>query len=241
MRCIIIDDEAMARAIIAQMISRHPDLELVDEFESAIAAIKFLNQNSDNVDLIFLDIHMPGFTGFDFIQTIKNPPSVILITSDRNFAIEAFEYDCIVDYLVKPLTEDRFNKAVKKAETKKTANDEQAVNPTAQAQPADTANEFYVNIDRRLIKIDIPSVTIVEAKGDYILIKTEGKNYTVHSTLKKIEDKLPPALFLKVHRTYIINVKKIIDIEDNSVLIGKDVVPVSRSNRPELMKRLNML
>lgn len=241
MRCIIIDDEAMARAIIAQMISRHPDLELVDEFESAIAAIKFLNQNSDNVDLIFLDIHMPGFTGFDFIQTIKNPPLVVLITSDRNFAIEAFEYDCIVDYLVKPLTEDRFNKAVKKVETKKAANDEQAVSSTSQAQPADTANEFYVNIDRRLIKIDIPSINIVEAKGDYILIKTEGKNYTVHSTLKKIEDKLPPALFLKVHRTYIINVKKIIDIEDNSVLIGKDVIPVSRSNRPELMKRLNML
>lgn len=241
MRCIIIDDEAMARAIIAQMISRHPELVLVDEFESAIAAIKFLNQNSDDVDLIFLDIHMPGFTGFDFIQTIKNPPSVVLITSDRNFAIEAFEYDCIVDYLVKPLTEDRFNKAVKKAETKKTANDEQAVPSISQAQPADTVNEFYVNIDRRLIKIDIPSINIIEAKGDYILIKTEGKNYTVHSTLKKIEDKLPPALFLKVHRTYIINVKKIIDIEDNSVLIGKDVIPVSRSNRPELMKRLNML
>lgn len=241
MRCIIIDDEAMARAIIAQMISRHPDLQLVDEFESAIAAIKFLNQNSDNVDLIFLDIHMPGFTGFDFIQTIKNPPLVVLITSDRNFAIEAFEYDSIVDYLVKPLTEDRFNKAVKKAETKKAGNDEQAVSSTSQAQPADTVNEFYVNIDRRLIKIDIPSINIVEAKGDYILIKTEGKNYTVHSTLKKIEDKLPPALFLKVHRTYIINVKKIIDIEDNSVLVGKDVIPVSRSNRPELMKRLNML
>jgi two-component system, LytTR family, response regulator LytT len=242
MNCIIIDDEAMARAIIAQMITIHPELELVGEFENAMEAIKFLNQNTTTIDLIFLDIHMPGFTGFDFIQTIKNPPSVILITSDKNFAIEAFEYECIVDYLVKPITEDRFNKAVRKAEAKKSVPaTEQAPAPQQQTQPADTNTEFYVNIDRRLIKIDIPSINIVEAKGDYILIKTEGKNYTVHSTLKKIEDKLPQSLFLKVHRTYVINIKKIIDIEDNSVLIGKDVIPVSRSNRPELMKRLNML
>ena len=104
-----------------------------------------------------------------------------------------------------------------------------------------SGNDLYVNIDRRLIKIDIPSIYLVEAKGDYIQVKTEDKNYTVHSTLKKIEDKLPDDLFLKVHRSYIINIKKIIDIEDNSVLIKKDVIPVSRSNRPELMKRLNLL
>ncbi|MCO6149179.1 LytTR family DNA-binding domain-containing protein [Flavobacterium sp. NRK1] len=242
MNCIIIDDEAMAREIISQMISKHPAIKLIEEFSSAIEAIKYLNQNTENIDLIFLDIHMPGFTGFDFIQTIKNPPSVILITSDKNFAIEAFEYDCIVDYLVKPITEDRFQKAVKKAESynapqpviKNTAT-------TPQEQPADTNTEFYVNIDRRLIKIDIASINLIEAKGDYIHIKTESKNYIVHSTLKKIEEKLPSSLFLKVHRTYIINIKKIVDIEDNSVLIAKDVVPVSRANRPELMKRLNML
>ena len=98
-----------------------------------------------------------------------------------------------------------------------------------------------MNIDRRLIKIDIPSIYLIEAKGDYIQIKTFEKNYTVHSTLKKIENKLPEDLFLKVHRSYVINTKHIIDIEDNSVLIEKDVVPVSRSNRPELMKRLNLL
>ena len=102
-------------------------------------------------------------------------------------------------------------------------------------------NHLYVNIDRRLIKIEIPSIYLIEAKGDYINVKTEDKNYTVHSTLKKIEEKLPQDLFLKVHRSYIINIKKIIDIEDNSVLIKKDVIPVSRSNRPELMKRLNLL
>jgi DNA-binding LytR/AlgR family response regulator len=249
MNCIIIDDEAMARAIIAQMISKDNELVLAQEFSNAITAIKFLNQDSQAVDLIFLDIHMPDFTGFDFIQTIKNPPAVILITSDKNFATDAFEYDCIVDYIVKPITEERFSRAVRKAKAHRVVAEVAPSAPAATApqqetpefKPQDTATEFYVNIDRRLIKIDIASVNVVEAKGDYIHIKTEQKNYIVHSTLKKIEEKLPASLFLKVHRTYIINTKKIVDIEDNSVLIGKDVIPVSRANRPELMKRLNML
>lgn len=244
MNCIIIDDEAMARAIISQMISKHPELTLAHEFDNAIEAIKFLNHDT-STSLIFLDIHMPGFSGIDFVQTIKNLPPVILITSDKNFAIEAFEYDCIIDYLVKPITGERFDRAVAKAELRKAS---PAV-PPSEAKPvaakdeipADTPNEFYVNIDRRLIKIEIPSITVIQANGDYIQIKTDSKSYTVHSTMKKIEEKLPPHLFLKVHRTYIINTKKIVDIEDNSVLIGKDVVPVSRSKRPELMKRLNML
>jgi DNA-binding LytR/AlgR family response regulator len=180
---------------------------------------------------------MPDFTGFDFIQSLKNPPKIILVTSDKKFAIEAFEYECIVDYLVKPITGERFQKAIQKANAYKITSKATEIKPIVE----DNANEFYINIDRRLIKIEMTSVNIVEAKGDYIHIKTESKNYVVHSTLKKIEDKLPKDLFLKVHRSFIINTKKIIDIEDNSVLIAKDVIPVSRANRPELMKRLNLL
>ena len=236
MNCIIIDDEETARTIIAQLCSQVDGLNLVEEFPNAIQAIKYLNQNE--VDLIFLDIHMPDFTGFDFIETIKNPPKIILTTSDANFAIQAFEYDCIVDYLVKPITLPRFEKAIQKAENSAIVNKTSIVDDKVELS---SGNDLYVNIDRRLIKIDIPSIYLIEAKGDYINVKTEDKNYTVHSTLKKIEDKLPLELFLKVHRSYIINIKKIIDIEDNSVLIKRDVIPVSRSNRPELMKRLNLL
>ncbi len=221
--------------IIQQLCNQVNGLNVLEEFPNAIQAIKFLNQQE--VDLIFLDIHMPDFTGFDFIQSLKNPPQIILTTSDRNFAIEAFEYDCIADYLVKPVELDRFKRAVNKAESR--MNTLVAESPTSEEDSK--KEELYINIDRRLIKIDIPTIYLVEAKGDYIQIKTEDKNYTVHSTLKKIEDKLPSTLFLKVHRSYIINVSKIIDIEDNSVLIKKDVIPVSRSNRPELMKRLNLL
>jgi DNA-binding LytR/AlgR family response regulator len=236
MNCIIIDDENTARAIINQLCSQINNLNVVNEFPNAIQAIKYLNQNE--VDLIFLDIHMPDFNGFDFIQTLKNPPKIILTTSDSKFAIDAFEYDCIVDYLVKPILLPRFEKAIEKAQTV-SAKVQTKVNQ--ESVEMTSGNDLYVNIDRRLIKIDIPSIYLIEAKGDYILIKTEEKNYTVHSTLKKIEDKLPNNLFLKVHRSFIINVTKIVDIEDNSVLIKKDVIPVSRSSRPELMNRLNLL
>jgi DNA-binding LytR/AlgR family response regulator len=234
MKCIIIDDEKMARVITRTLCNQISDLIVVEEFSSAIQAIKFLNENS--VDLIFLDIHMPDFNGLDFIKTLKDPPKIILTTSDPQFAIEAFEYDFIVDYCLKPLELTRFRKAIDKAQ-KKTLTKESS--PAKSTNGSD--NDFYVNIDRRLIKIDLPSIYLIEAKGDYINIKTEDKNYTVHSTLKKIEEKLPESLFLKVHRSYIINIKKIIDIEDNSVLIKRDVVPVSRSKRPGLMKRLDLL
>ena len=113
MKCIIVDDEEMARAIIEQFVNNNPELTLEAQFPNAIQAIKYLNQNQ--VDLILLDIHMPDFTGFDLIETLKEPPKIILTTSDRNFALQAFEYEFIVDYLVKPITEERFNKAVTKA------------------------------------------------------------------------------------------------------------------------------
>jgi DNA-binding LytR/AlgR family response regulator len=235
MNCIIIDDEKLARTILKTLCDDVDSLQVVGEFPNAMQAIKYLNENE--VDLIFLDIHMPDFTGFDFVKTLKNPPSIVLTTSDSQFAIEAFQYECIVDYLLKPIAAERFKIAVTKAKK------HQLISAKTEEQNAEKAyeNDFYINIDRRLIKIDIPSIYLVEAKGDYIHIKTEDKNYTVHSTLKKIEEKLPESLFLKIHRSYIINLKKIIDIEDNSVLIKKDVIPVSRSKRPELMKRLDLL
>lgn len=183
MKCLVIDDEATARMIISQLIDTHKELNLVGEFSNAMQAIKYLNQNP--VDLIFLDIHMPDFTGFDFIQTLINPPNVILTTSDRSFAIEAFEYDCIVDYMVKPITPERFKKAVQKAKNAKPARQSIPEPTEINSDVNKTDNDLYVNIDRRLIKIDIPSIYLVEAKGDYIQIKTFEKNYTVHSTLKR--------------------------------------------------------
>ena len=234
MNCIIIDDDATARLIINQLCGSTEQISVLKEFSSAIDAIKYLNTN--DVDLIFLDIHMPTFSGFDFIQTLKSPPKIILTTSDKNFALQAFEYECVVDYLVKPITKERFNKSLLKL-THLEDNNKEIVSQDSK----NNAKFIYVSVDRRLVKINIPDIYFVEAKGDYISIKTESKNYIVHSTLKKIEDKLPDSVFLRIHRSFIINVTQIIDIEDNSVLIQKSVIPISRSKKNELMKRLNLL
>ncbi|MFC2110225.1 LytR/AlgR family response regulator transcription factor [Bacteroidota bacterium] len=233
-KCILIDDDDTARLIIRKLCSNINSIEILAEFSNAIDAIKFLNENT--VDVIFLDIHMPAFSGFDLIKTLKNPPNVILITSDKNFALDAFEFDCVIDYLVKPLAPERFIKAIEK-----TSRRDISTGILDTEKDTNLTDELYVNIDRRLVKINIPDIYLIEAKGDYINIKTELKNHIVHSTLKKIIDKLPENTFLKVHRSYVINVNKIIDIEDNSVLIKQDVIPVSRSKRGELMKRLNLL
>jgi DNA-binding LytR/AlgR family response regulator len=235
MTCIIIDDEATARAIVSQLCANTPELDVIEEFPNAIDAIKFLNQQ--NIDLVFLDIHMPGFTGIDFVQTLKNPPKVVLTTSDTDFAIEAYEYEAIVDYLVKPISPERFAKSIQKVKNS------MASQPAAQADSGSggLGEELYINIDRRLIKLKFDDILFIEAKGDYIEVKTTKEDYRVHNTLKKIKEKLPKELFLQIHRSYIINFTKIIDIEDNSVLIEKNVIPISRSNRPELMRRLNLL
>lgn len=236
MNCIIIDDEAAARAIVSQLCSKIPDLDVIEEFDNAIEAIKFLNQQ--NIDVVFLDIHMPGFSGVDFVQTLKNPPKIVLTTSDTNFAIEAYEYESIVDYLVKPITLDRFQKSVQKL---KNISQQSPNSPSKNEGGSASGGDLYINIDRRLIKLKLDGILIIEAKGDYIDIKTEKETYHVHTTLKKIKEKLPDKVFMQIHRSFIINFNKIIDIEDNSVLIDKNVVPISRSNRPELMRRLNLL
>ena len=232
-KCIIVDDEKLAREVLSILILKSEKLVLLEQFSNAIDAIKYLNAN--RVDLIFLDIHMPNFSGFDFVQTIKNPPKVILVTIDKNFALEAFNYNCITDYLIKPIVEERFTKAINRVSIKR-ENSFMSLNSSDAS-----VKEIYVNIDKRLIKIEISSINFIQANGDYILIKTEGTNYTVHTTLKKIEDKLPKTSFLKIHRSYVINVNKIIDIQDSTVLIGKDLIPVSKNNRPILMESINLL
>ena len=235
MKSILIDDEVMALEILKKLCSKVKELEVVATFSNAIDAIKYLNSNQ--VDLIFLDIHMPDFSGFDFVKTLKNPTNVVVTTSEKDFALEAFEHDFIIDFLVKPLSKSRFIKAIQKTKIQREV--PQLKNDFSEENTL--LDVLYANVNRRLIKIDIPSINLVEANGDYINVKTSKKNYVIHSTLKKIENKLPSNLFVKVHRSYLINIKKIIDIQDNSVLIEKEIIPVSRINKPELLRRLNLL
>lgn len=237
MKTIIVDDEIIAIEVLKKAFESIPEIELVETFTSAIQATKFIN--TEKVDLVFLDIHMKEFTGMDMIEMIKDPPNIIMTSGDSNFAANTYEYDFVVDYIVKPVTVDRIKKALNRAQTN--------LKPTSSNSSSDAeVNEnleshIYVNIDRRLIKIDLNSIEIVKANGDYIKIITSNKNYTVHVPLKRIEEKLPLNRFMKVHRSYIINIDKIIDIEDNSVLIQREVIPVSKNFRAELRDKLNML
>ena len=235
MTCILVDDQASARAIIRRLCDSEADLEVIGEFENAIEALRCLNK--ETVDVAFLDIHMPGFTGFDFMETIRHPLKVVLITSDDQFALESYGYAPVVDYLVKPISPERFAKAVEKIR--------QQLGPFRKSDVSipepRSEQDLFVNIDRRLVKISLNHILFIEAKGDYILVKTDQKDIRVHTTLKSILEKLPEDQFLKIHRSFIINIHSIVDIEDNSVLIGKNVIPISRVNRPELLKRINLL
>ncbi|MFC5624552.1 LytR/AlgR family response regulator transcription factor [Algoriphagus winogradskyi] len=236
MNCIIIDDESVSREILTFLCEKEPDLEVVGSFSNALDAFRFLNK--EQVDLIFLDIHMPGFSGFDFIQTLKKPTHIILTTSDQSIAIHAFDYDTIIDFLTKPIDPNRLKKAIGKAF--KIHKQEDTTASELKSDKGDKS-QFYINIDKRLIKLNANEVNLIEAQGDYALIKLDNQEYRVHSTLTKIFEKLSPDSFFQVHRSYIINLHKIIDIQDNTVLIKKSVIPISRSRRAELMSRLNLI
>ncbi|NKI30720.1 LytR/AlgR family response regulator transcription factor [Croceivirga thetidis] len=238
MNCIVIDDELASRMITEQLCSQTSNLEMTSSFDNCVDALKYLNDNE--VDVIFLDLHMESFSGFDLLKTLKEDQKVVLTTSDKKFASESYDYDNIVDYLVKPVTPERFDKAVQRVR-KQFVLDQISVDSNEGESQSNRVNSLYINIDRRLIHLQFDEIDYVEADGDYINVYTATENYHVHTTLKRIRERLPEPVFMQIHRSYIINFNKIIDIQDNSVLIGRKVIPISRSNRPMLMERLNLL
>ncbi len=237
MKSIIIDDEKMSREIIKSMVSKHPDVEVLADFDSPVSAFGYLTQNNDAIDFIFLDIHLPEFTGFDFLNSLTTPPPVILISNDSEKALKAFEYDNIIDYLLKPIDFTRFAKSMTKMKKNLDRNNAPAAGKSSKSDD----DKLFINVNKRLIKIDFDDIDFIEASGDYVRINTEDKKHLVHSTMKNVESKLPSNQFFKVHRSYIINLNKIIDIEDNTALIGKNVIPISQAKKSELMDKLNRL
>lgn len=227
MKCIIIDDEKTARMALKKLCEKTGSIDVVNEFENPADALTFIYENE--IDFIFLDIHMPELTGAEFVKSVSELPDVIMTTTDTSFALEAYEYN-VIDYLVKPITLPRFLKALDKLKTKKTIPREKK-----------ESDSLFVNINSRLVKLSFADIQVIEAKGDYVQIKTSDKKHIVHTTLKKIEEKLPGSNFLRVHRSYIINLNKIVDIEDNSILIAEEIIPISRGNRDTLLGKLNML
>lgn len=227
---IIIDDEPLAIQILESHVTQIPDIELVATFKNPIKAFEVLKETT--VDLIFLDIEMPLLTGIDFLRSLKNPPKVIFTTAYRNYAIEGYELD-IVDYLLKPISFTRFFKAVNKY--KSLVNTPTLEMPSKQEEPVN--DHLYVNANKKYIKIAFDDILYVESVKDYIRIHTETDRIITKDKLSDFMNKLP-AMFLRVHRSYIVNSHKLTAFTSVDVEIGDKEVPIGASYKEEVMQFL---
>lgn len=219
-RCIAIDDEPPALLLMKEYISRIPFLQLDHTFEDAVKGQALLQQ--EGTDLLFVDINMPDISGLELVRSLNQPPMVIFTTAYKNFAIDGFELDA-VDYLVKPIAFERFEKAVKKAQ--------EFYNYRLRTQPAETPEALFVYSEYRLVKINLTDIDYIESLEDYIRIHTTtGKPLMTLMTLKKVLEKLPAGPFRRIHRSYIVASDKVKSVQGRKLRMqsGKEL-PVSDS------------
>jgi two-component system LytT family response regulator len=240
LRCIAVDDENLARKLLEENIQQVPFLELVKTCKNPFEAIEVLE--NEEIDLMFLDIQMPGMLGTKFLQTLREKPLVIFVTAYDHYAVESYDLE-VVDYLMKPVSLDRFTKAAFKAldAFKKRSQEITSSTTNPPAGTEDTPDYFFVNVEYSLVKINFDQITHIEGLKDYIKIFTTN---TVHpiltkSTLKGIEEKLPPRKFLRVQKSFIVNLDKIESIRNHRISIGKYEIPVSDANMEALLEAIN--
>lgn len=228
MRCAIVDDDELSIRLIAEYISQTDFLDLVGTYTNAIKASNTLSR--EPVDLIFLDVEMPDMTGLELIKSMERKPQIILITSKSDYAIEAFEYQ-VADYLLKPIGYSRFLKAVNKARDLFEVKQKGATAP----------KHLYIKEDSVLVNVPLADIMWIEALGDYVTINRIDKKHTVLTTMKSMETKLPDSEFIRVHRSFIVRVDKISNLDGNLLVVGKKLVPIGKSYRKTLMNRLNIV
>jgi len=231
LRCIAVDDEPLALDLLEDNIRRVPFLELRAKCSNPIEALEVMRK--ETIDLIFLDIQMPGLTGLQFIQSLSVKPMVILITAYEQYALDGFNLD-VVDYLVKPVSFDRFLKACNKAweyYNLKTS----STGESGSTQTGDPGY-FFVNAEYSLVKVVFEDIIMVEGLKDYIRIHlTNGKPLVIRMSMKTVEEKLPSKKFIRIHKSYIISLDKITSIRKGSVFLGAAEVPVSDNYKEALM------
>lgn len=234
-KCLVIDDELPAREVLEKHIAGVEALELSDSCSNAVEALSFLQ--SHTVDLLFLDIQMPYILGTNFIRTLKNPPKVIFTTAYRKYAIEGFELDA-VDYLLKPISFDRFLKAVNKIlQVNLHGNISEPVkteHPKEQAQPF-----LYFRSDRKMVKVLFNDILYIEGLRDYIRIFTSTRAIVTKHQLASLEEMLPADMFLRIHRSYIISINKIDSYNTDVIEVGQKELPVGRMYRHDVNKILD--
>lgn len=229
LNCIIIDDDAMMREILKQFISNHNDLIFINDFSSAIDAFNFVKQNK--VDLIFLDLEMPEMSGMEFLETYNTHlPNIIITTSHEDFAIKAFQFD-VSGYLIKPITINSFNKAILKiSSTNKQFSLSEASNSVV-----------FVKKGSVIKKVNLKDIYLIECIGDYVNLFTDSEKFTLHSTMKQMECKFSNNDFIRVHRSFIVRIDKIHEIEDDGISIGEKVIPIGKTYKQEVLSKLNFL
>jgi DNA-binding LytR/AlgR family response regulator len=227
--CIIIDDEPLARKGLKEYIADVDFLDLVGEFENAVKATEIVSKGS--VQLLFLDIQMPKITGLDFFRSLHHAPPVIFTTAYPQYALDGFELNAL-DYLVKPISFDRFFKAALKA---KEYYEIRQQNETVKDKKQDY---FFIKADNKLVKIFFDEILFVEALQNYVTIQTTEKKYITYLTFKSVEEYLHSDSFIKTHKSYIVSASKIDSIEGNDIRVGNHHIPISRNEKEEVMEKL---
>ncbi len=232
-RCIIVEDEPIAVEIIEHYLKTMPDITIVAKCNNALEAFSILKNNS--VDLMFLDIHMPQISGLEFLKSLRNPPKVILTTAHRKYALEGFDLN-VVDYLLKPISLDRFMKAIDKYyHLSNTASVNISSVSSSKEEPF-----IYVKADRKAVKVLLGEIFYIESLKDYVVIHKKEQKIITKQQIGFFEQELPPEMFLRIHRSYIVAINKIEAVTKSSIEINKKELPISRSYKNEVIKSLKL-
>ncbi len=229
LRCLIVEDEPVARKGMEEYVNEVDFLQLAGTFENALKASALLHEGT--VDLMLLDIQMPKLSGIDFLKTLKNPPMVIFTTAYQEYALEGYTLD-IIDYLVKPISFERFLKAVQKAR------DFYVLKQKAETLSAPAPEYFFIKCDHKFEKVNYNDVLYIEAMQNYCIIHTVERKMITYITISGLESQLPAERFLKVHKSFLVSVGKVKSIDGNELIIGNARIPISRALKDEVMQKV---
>lgn len=226
-KCVIVEDLVVAADFLKKCCEKCGVLEVAGSFPNVKEALDYLHKQP--VDLLFLDVEMPGATGFELLDQLAYSPKVILTTSKPEYAYDAFQYH-VLDFLKKPFTYQRFLEAVGKFTSFEDPSSKKAA-----------SDHIFIRCDGKLVRLNNSDILYIESMGDYVRFVTPEKKYITHNTIKNLEEKVDRSLFMKVHRSYIINILKIDDIRENDLFIKGIEIPISKAHKPEVLKRLNII
>ena len=233
MNCIIVDDDLITCKILEGYVNKSTALNLIGTFSDSVAARDIMTKRKD-IDLIFLDIQMPEMNGFDFIRSLDFPPNIIIVSSAEEYALKAFDFN-VVDYLLKPVSYGRFCKAIDKT-----------IRYFTRKEITNSGDEeIFIKKGSSLVKLKLTEIIYIEALENYVTLNTNDDKFTIHFTMKAIESQLPSGVYIRVHRSYIINKSMIQTIKENSLdlIVGGIVksIPVGKSFRDSLLNDINVM